>query len=95
MMTDHKEKIRMLPAHMRESVLDYIETGAPVGGFLTALLSNDLRGTFERADEQNRAAVFVYLSFLYNHAPSQCWGSPQRLRDWQERGGLKGKTDNA
>ena len=42
-----------VPSHMHEGIVAYIETGRPVGGFLTALLSNDLMGALGKADLQN------------------------------------------
>jgi hypothetical protein len=85
----------MLPAHMVHGVLGYIERGEPVGGFLTALLTNDLRRTFERADIINQEAVPVYVRFLYNYAPQGCWGSIERFDAWQEQGGLEGRAKAA
>ena len=37
-----------LPAHMQEAARGYVEDGAVVGGFLTALLSNNLFETYEK-----------------------------------------------
>jgi hypothetical protein len=59
----------MLPSYMVPGILGYLERGEPVGGFLSALLSNDLRGTFERADGTNAPLIRTYLEFLYNYAP--------------------------
>lgn len=81
----------MLPGHMVHGVLGFIERGEPVGGFLSALFSNDLRGTFERADDVNQRAVLAYITFLYNYAPAGCWGSSERFEKWQEQGGLAGQ----
>tara|TARA_Y100000310_G_C20281639_1_gene622889 strand:+ start:453 stop:641 length:189 start_codon:yes stop_codon:yes gene_type:complete len=44
-----------LPQHIRAGVQRYVEHGADVGGFLTAVLSNNLCESFGRADETNRA----------------------------------------
>lgn len=82
----------MLPAHMTDGMLRYIEKGIPGGGFLTALLSNDLKETFVRADLENAARVSDYVTFLYNYAPSGCWGSPARYDAWVEQGGLEGRA---
>jgi hypothetical protein len=91
-----REKAKaMLPAHMVSGVLGYLERGEPVGGFLSALLSNDLRATFERADGINKRSVLAYIEFLYNYAPAGCWGSPGRFDAWQERGGMLGGVEQA
>jgi hypothetical protein len=90
-MADHRANIGMIPAHMQSGLLGYIERGEPVGGFLSALLSNDLRGTFERADDINLEAIRAYMVFLYNHVPAGCWGSKARFEAWQDNGGLAGR----
>lgn len=90
-MTDHREHAHMIPKHCRDGLMRYIEGGEPVGSFLTALLSNDLRETYARADSINELRIRDYVQFLYGYAPGLCWGSPQRVHAWQERGGLKGR----
>lgn len=72
------------------SLQRYIERGTPVGGFLTALLENNLKETFARADDENRATLYEYVQWLYQYAPSGCWGSPERVSDWLKAGGLEG-----
>ena len=93
-MVDHamfdNENWHRIPQHCRDGLQDYIESGRPVGSFLEALLSNDLKETFGRADEINRMAIFDYIMFLYNDAPRLCWGSPDRYAGWIARGGLNG-----
>lgn len=75
-----------VPEHCCDSLAGYI-TGEHkyVGGFLAALLSNNLKDTFARADDINRDAIFQYLRFLHNYAPSGCWGSEERFFDWRAR----------
>jgi hypothetical protein len=40
--------------------------GYPGGGFVQALMNNDLRGAFERADTVNAQAIKFYLMLMYN-----------------------------
>jgi hypothetical protein len=89
-MADHRAHIGMLPGHMQDGMLRFIEKGHPVGGFLSALLSNDLKETFVRADSTNAARVSDFVTYLYNYAPLACWGSKERFEKWQEQGGLEG-----
>ena len=79
-----------IPEHCAEGLFLYIERGVPVGRFLRSLLSNDLKGTFSAADDINQRSVYEYVYFLYNAAPSQCWDSPEKYREWVGRGGLRG-----
>ena len=71
-----------IPPHMREHIRAYVEERRPVGHFLTALLSNDLKNATLRADDENRAALTDWVGFLYEYAPSNCWGSPEIVEAW-------------
>jgi hypothetical protein len=62
----------------------YIEHGIPPGHFLTAILSNDLREACERADDDHKHTLFEIVGWLYNEAPSPCWGSPDKFAAWIE-----------
>lgn len=69
---------------------DYVEKGYPLGGFLTALVSNNLVESFGRADLGNRACMFEYTSWLYSYAPQDCWGSLDKIDKWLDHNGLEG-----
>lgn len=81
----------LIPDYMIDGLRRYIENGVQPGDFLTALLSNDLFRTFERADDTNSRAVRNYVQFLYNYAPGECWGSEERFKAWLKSGGLTGQ----
>jgi len=94
-MTDWHAKLASspIPRYMHGGIVRWIEHGLAPGDFLTAILSNDLRGACERADDTNRHFLFEYVFWLYNHAPAACWGSPERFRAW--RGTLTAETAKA
>jgi hypothetical protein len=71
-----------VPDGCHGGLIRYILYGVPTGSFLQAVLSNDLMEAFGRADIFNRAGMFSIVSFLYNHAPSQCYGSPEKYSAW-------------
>lgn len=73
-----------------EHLRSYIDTGRPVGHFLTELLSNRLVEAFSRADDRNLVCMHLYAQFIYNQAPRGCWGSPDAVRIWQSHRGLAG-----
>lgn len=60
----------------------YLEEHRPVGVFLRNLISNDLSGTFTYADDADLPRIHSYFLYLYNEAPSNCWGSPDAYRNW-------------
>ena len=79
-----------IPYHCVGGLREYLELGTPVGGFLEAVLSNDLREACGRADELNQYRLFDYIFFLHNYAPAGSWGSPKAYNNWLCIGGLKG-----
>lgn len=60
----------------------YAEHRIPTGGFLQAVLENDLMEAFARADETSRANLFEIVCFVYNELPSNCYGSKDKVREW-------------
>ena len=72
----------MLPEHMQEPARAYVEEHQPVGDFLKAVLCNDLVNAFGRADGINKAAMAQWAQWLWNEAPSPCWGSLEKVRAW-------------
>lgn len=81
----------LIPDHMRAALRRYIALGIPPGSFLEAVLSNDLKNAFGRADDENRRRLFEWVRFLYNYAPTGCWGSPDTVKDWIKSGGIEGQ----
>jgi hypothetical protein len=71
-----------LPHYMQDGVRRYIEDGIPPGGFLTAVICNDLFGAFAKADHVNQRAMKDYVVFFYNEAPCGCWGSREVMNTW-------------
>lgn len=71
-----------IPAYMLEALNAYIEQGHPVGNFLTAVLENNLKEAVGRADSTNILCIPAYVIYLYNEAPSACWGSPEKVAAW-------------
>jgi len=78
-MTELESKV---PVHTLPGLKRYIENHIEPGGFLSAVLSNDLKESFGRADQENREHLFDIVNFLYNEAPATCWGSPEKVKAW-------------
>jgi hypothetical protein len=71
-----------LPFSLRDGMRLYIEGHVETGGFLHAVLCNDLRKACERADAENQRRLFSIVCWVYNEAPSTCWGSPEKVAAW-------------
>lgn len=78
-----------LPRHMREGARLYIEHGVIPGRFLQAVICNDLRESFLRADDINIHRMSDIVSFFHSQAPARCWGSKERMMAWSEMGGVR------
>lgn len=74
----------MIPAHTKAALDRYVNDRILPGGFLTAVLSNDLFGAVGYADSQNLAALSDIVRYVYNELPSGCWGSKEAIWKWIE-----------
>lgn len=86
-----------IPQEIQARLRDYVAGNHPYpfGGFVTAVLANDLVGAAMRADDHNVTILHEYASFLYNEMPGRTndpsrdfWGSYEavanRIREQYE-----------
>lgn len=73
-----------IPFHTQDALNRYYEQGLMPGGFLTAVLCNDLFRAVSAADPYNIVALKDICMFVYNEMPAKCWGSAERMRAWTE-----------
>ncbi|MEI7463699.1 MAG: hypothetical protein WCK03_04880 [Candidatus Taylorbacteria bacterium] len=71
-----------LTEQSKESMYNYFVHGLEPGGFMTAVLSNDLFGAASRADFENRKQLYGYAAWLAAYAPYQSYGSPEIVKGW-------------
>lgn len=81
--------IGFVPPHTHRALVEYIKHGRPLGHFCTAVVSNDLKAAVQRADDDNIVALPLIVAWLWNNAPSVCWGSPERVEEWIARKGME------
>jgi hypothetical protein len=74
-----------LPEELRGGMERYIRHGVIPGHFLTAILENDLFDAVGHADAINGQRLPEIVRWVYNEAPSGCWGSPEKVTAWHER----------
>ena len=74
----------MIPAHTKAALDRYVNDRILPGGFLTAVLSNDLFGAVGKADSENLAALPDIVRYIYNEVPSGCWGTKDIIWKWVE-----------
>ena len=68
-----------------DSLKAYAESGQPTGGFLEAVLSNDLFGAVGKADNDNIETLPLICSYIYNEISSACWGSRDKVLAWLKK----------
>ena len=64
----------------------YVHHKIPTGGFLEAVLANDLIGAVNHADHINLHRLRPICSYIYNEMPSDCFGSYVMVSDWLNKG---------
>lgn len=67
---------------VKASLAAYRDTGRPTGGFLHAVLENDLLGAVARADEHNVRAIPDIAAFCREQLPAIAWASPEHVARW-------------
>ena len=73
-----------IPEHTKAAIDRYVMHRLPPGGFLTAVLTNNLVGAVTRADVHNLEALLEIVRYVYNEVPASAWGSEQRVEDYLE-----------
>jgi len=73
-----------IPERMMPGLKMWIEHGKSPGGFLRAVLENDLIEALRRADDENLANLPAFVAYLYNEAPALCWGSAEKVKAWPD-----------
>ena len=71
-----------IPPYMMDALNAYIDEGVTVGDFLQAVICNNLKDAVGRADSVNINLLPAYIIYLYNEAPSLCWGTPGSYQAW-------------
>jgi len=83
-----------LPVSVQESINAYVTTGRPTGGFLEAVINNDLREAIVRADHINIRIIPAIVGYLYNECPAGCWGFSGAFDKWVEKHAAKRRLSN-
>lgn len=73
-----------IPPMTLESLEAYRWQRRPTGGFLRAVLANDLLLATQMADCQNRAAFFDICEYVWMELPTASYGSYEAVEGWLE-----------
>lgn len=80
-----------VPMHTRDALMRYVNDGLEPGGFLTAVLENNLFEAIGRADMINKHHINDICLYIYNEVPSIAWGSRHAVNEWIAGGGINGR----
>lgn len=88
LLTQKGERIRqqmdlLIPEHMHQAVWYWLWDGIEPGDFLSAVISNDLRGAVLYADHYNTVAIPNWVRFFSSSMPSDSWGSKEKMSRWR------------
>lgn len=62
----------------------YVNQGIEAGGFLNAVLENNLAEACGRADIYNKFNLHNIVGYIYNNIPYNSWGSKEKVKSWIE-----------
>jgi hypothetical protein len=80
-----------IPSYTAKKLMEYVMEGVGPGGFLKAVLSNNLMDSINYADVANERALHSIVAWLWNHCPDDAQGSCEKYHKWIEAGGVKGR----
>lgn len=72
----------VIPQDAIEALKRYVDDHIQPGGFLTAVLENDLTMAVGVADLHNIEIIPTYVNYVYNELPIKCWGSKEKVKEW-------------
>lgn len=67
MALDFSGEYEAIPVHLRESIARYVEYKIQPGGFMTAVLNNDLYNATGRADSESLKALHLIVRWFANN----------------------------
>lgn len=74
-----------IPPHMMEGLIAYRDSHIPVGGFLQAIIGNNLTEAVARADDTNLWIIPIYVSWFRWEMPADAWGNSKAYIAWIQR----------
>lgn len=72
----------LIPPGLLEGLRMYLEDGIETGGFMRAVLENDLKGVIKRASPDSLRALPLLINVLLGYVPLKAWGSPEAVAAW-------------
>jgi hypothetical protein len=77
------QHLEELPEHLREGMRLYLQDGVTPGGWMCAVLDNDLSNAVQRCDDRALGTLRNLFEWLCMYAPASAWGAPDKRAAWQ------------
>lgn len=74
-----------IPERITDSILRYALYGVQPGGFVYAVLTNDLRRALFSADKETFNHIHDIVSFAFHELPGNCCGDIETVSKWLAR----------
>lgn len=74
----------VIPERIMNNLLAYVKGEEAPGGFLFAVLSNDLFQAIGRADNEMKPLIPLLVHYIHWNVPGGCHGSPEHVKRWLE-----------
>ena len=74
-----------IPPRTMSGLIAYRDERRPPGGFLRAVLENDLHGALSKADSENLLAMRGIVGWVFWELPSTAWGSQWAVAQWLQK----------
>lgn len=72
----------MIPERTKATIDNYAKNLWQPGGFVYAVLTNNLKEAFGRADDENAENMKEIVKYVYNNIPAIAWGSEENVKRW-------------
>jgi hypothetical protein len=83
-----QEKYTFRNFHISEDSINdlrnWVDHGTQPNSFLEAVIKNDLKYVIANGDDESLTNLPAYVAWLYNMAPTCCWGSVEAYNTWIE-----------
>lgn len=75
----------VIPERIMNNLLGYVRGEEAPGGFLFAVLSNDLFQAVGRADQEIKPLIPLIVQYIHWEVPGVCHGSPEHVKRWMQQ----------
>jgi hypothetical protein len=76
---------KLINADVKQTIDLYVSHRCKTGGFVNAVLENNLTEAIARADSDNLPNLPHIVCYCYNEIPPECWGSPKKVKEWYNK----------